>query len=235
MGGLFAERFKPISSDILVSQDRFLALLLRNGAITAEQLRTAIDSYRRHPQDYAWMLRLRHATLDKADHVFFVRYGRFPTEDNDFPINSNYYQICRALQYDPDCFDEELKKLIWDVEGNPRVVEAPPKVLEAVERVTSKKGNAPGFILILVLGLASAIALPMLIANAPTPDLVPAVVAVGFCWMMLLICGLIATRPRQVKTSIVRHSCSACRSHLDGIRWVNHCPTCGVRFEEQSE
>lgn len=235
MGGLFAERFKPINSDVLVSQDRFLALLLRNGAITSEQLRAAIDSYRRHPQDYAWMLRLRHATLDKADHVFLARYGRFPTEDSDFPVNSNYYQICRALQYDPECFDEDLQKLVWDAEGKPRVVRGPARVVEAVDRVTAKKGNRPGFILILVIGVASAIALPLLIAGGRTPDLVPAAVVVGLCWMILLACGLIATRPRHVKTRVVRHSCSACRSQLDGARLGNHCPTCGVPFEEQAE
>jgi len=72
IGGLFAERFNSPDSDILVSQDKFLALLLRNAAITEQQLRQAIDSYRRHPQDYAWILRFRHTTLDKAEHVFFA-------------------------------------------------------------------------------------------------------------------------------------------------------------------
>ena len=234
MGGVFAERFKSPGSDDLVSQDRFLALLARNGMITEEQLRRAIDSYRHDPHHYAWILRLRHTTLDKADKVFFVRYGRFPTKNDDFPVNGNYHQICQTLQCNPDCLDEEVRRLAWDVEGNPRIVAAPPKVLEAVQQVTSKKRNAPAFTLILLVSLASAIAFPLLITYAPMPNLLPAVLAVGIGWMMLLACGLIATRPRRFETSVVHHSCSECRRELDSVRPVDYCPHCGIRFEEQS-
>ena len=235
MGGLFAERFNSPGSANLVSQDRFLALLLRNGAITEEQLREAIESYRHDPQDYAWILRLRHATLDKADKVFFVRHGRFPTENNDFAVNGGYHQICQTLQYDPDCFDEELKKLAWDVEGNPRIVKILPKVLEATQKEMSEKGNAWAFALILLVSLVSAMALPLLTAYVPTPNLLSVALAVGICWTILLACSLIATRPRQLETSIVHHSCSECHSQLDSVQSVSYCPNCGVRFEEQSE
>jgi hypothetical protein len=235
IGGLFAERFNSSDSDMLVSQDRFLALLLRNAKITEEQLQRAIDSYRRHPQDYAWILRFRHTTLDTADHVFFVRHGRFPTEDNDFLANGDYFQICRTLQCDPACFDEELKTLAWDVQGNPRLVETLPKVLAAVQQVTSPKGSPTAFALILFLSLASAIALPLLIANAPMSNLLPVVLAVGMCWVILLACGLIAAWPRQFERSIVRHSCSECHGDLDTVPSARYCPHCGVRFEEQSE
>ena len=234
MGGVFAERFNSPGSGNLVSRDRFLALLLRNGEITEEQLREAIDSYRHEPQHYAWILRLRHTTLDKADKVFFVRYGRFPTDNNDFALNGGYYQICQTLQYAPDCFDEELRKLAWDVEGNPRIVEKLAKVLEATQKETSEQGNALAFTLILIANLASAIALPLLITNAPMSNLLPAVLVVGICWMILLACGLIATRPRRFETRIVHRSCSECRRQLDSVRSVDYCPNCGMRFEEQS-
>lgn len=233
MGGLFAERFNSPSSDILVSQDKFLALLLRNGAITEEQLREAIDSYRHDPQYYAWILRLKHTTLDKADKVFFVRNGRFPTTNKDFSVNGDYHQICRALQCTSDGFDEELKKLAWDVEGNPRIVEAPPTVVEAVQQVTSEKGNASAFMLILLISLASAIALPLVGTNTPMPNLQAAVLAGSICWMILLACGLIATRPRRFEATRVHYSCSECRHQLDSIRSVNYCPHCGIRFEER--
>jgi hypothetical protein len=235
MGGLFAERFNSPNSDLLISQDKFLALLLRNAALTEEQLRQAIDSYRRHPQDYAWMLQFRHGTLDKADSVFFVRHGRFPTENNDFLVNGDYYQICRTLQYDPACFDEELKTLAWDVEGNPRLVETLPKVLAAVQQVTSPKGNTTAFALILFLSLTSAMALPLLIANVPKSSLLPIVLAVGICWVILLAWGLIVAWPRQFERSIIRHSCSECHGDLDTVPSARYCPHCGVRFEEQSQ
>ena len=233
IGGLFAERFNSPDNDFLISQDKFLALLLRNAAITKEQCQRAIDSYRQHPEDYAWILQFRHTILDKAENTFFVRYGRFPTENADFPVNGNYYQICRTLQYDPHCFDEELKKLTWDVEGRPRVVETPSKVVEMVEQIASKKGNALAFSVVLLISLASATALLLLIANASMPSLLPAVLPAGICWAVLLACGLIATRPRQVETSIVHHLCSECRSQLDSVPLVKCCPNCGVRFDEQ--
>ncbi|UCC49202.1 MAG: hypothetical protein JSV41_03190, partial [Gemmatimonadota bacterium] len=100
---------------------------------------------------------------------------------------------------------------------------------------TSEKGNAPAFTLILFISVASVIALPLLISRAPTPDLLPTVLAVGISWMMLLICCLIATRPRRFETSIVHHTCSECGSQLDFVRSATYCPNCGVRFEEPSE
>jgi hypothetical protein len=232
LGGLFAERFKSSGRDILVSQNRFLTLLLRNGTFTEEQLRQAIESYRRYPQDYAWILRLKHEILDRADNVFFVRYGRFPTENSDFHANGDYYQICHNLQCAPDCYDEELRKLAWDVEGNPRLVEAPPKVLEVVLKVASEKGSAKAFVVILLVSLVSAIALPPLIGNAASSGLLPMVAAAGIGWMIALACALMATRPRRSEKSVVRYSCSECRSQLEAVRPVYHCPSCGVRFQK---
>lgn len=229
MGGIFAERYNAPGSEVLVAQDKFLALLLRNGMITDEQLRQAIDAYRRNPQDYAWMLRFRHATLDKAEKVFFVRQGRYPTENADFPLNGDYYEICRTLHYDPQCFDEELKKLAWDVEGNPRIVQAPPKVLEEVQRVTTRKGNAWAFALILFAGLASAIAVPLLITSGLVRDLRLVSFVAGLCWMILLTCGLIATRPRSLWTNIITYTCSECGGQLDSGS-QDACPNCHIRF-----
>ena len=229
MGGIFAERFKAPGSEILVAQDKFLALLLRNGEITDEQLQQAIDSYRRNPQDYAWMLRFRHAVLDKADKVFFVRHGRYPTKNADFPLNGHYYEICRTLHYDPQCFDEELKKLAWDVEGNPRIVQALPKVLKEVQHVTSRKGNAWAFALILLASLISAIAAAALIAGGSMRNFRPIGLIAGLCWMILLVCGLIATRPRSLWTNIDNYTCSECGGQLDSGS-QDACPNCHIRF-----
>ncbi len=230
MGGIFAERFKTPGSEALVAQDNFIALLLRNGDITDEQLQQAIHSYCRNPQDYAWMLRCRHAVLDKADKVFFVRHGRYPTKNADFPLNGHYYEICRTLQYDPDCFDEELKKLAWDAEGSPRIVQTLPKVLEEVQHVMSKKGNAWAFALILLASLASAIAAAALIAGDSTRSFRPISLITGLCWMILLVCGLIATWPRSLWTNIVNHTCSECGGQLDSGSSHDSCPHCRIRF-----
>jgi len=148
-------------------------------------------------------------------------------------VNGNYYQICQTLQYDPDAFDEELKKLARDVEGDPRMVARPPKVLAAVQQVASEKGNRPVFALILFISLASAIALPLLIANAAVQHHLPAGLAVGICWVVLLACGLIVAWPRQFDRSIIRHSCSECHSDLDAVPSARYCPHCGVRFQER--
>ena len=96
----------------------FLSLLLRNGVMTEEQLRRAIESFRHDPHHYAWILRLRHTTLDKADKVFFVRSGRFPTQNDDFPVNGNYYQICQTLQCNPDCLDEPRPQFFFESFGD---------------------------------------------------------------------------------------------------------------------
>lgn len=233
MGGLFAERFDSTSRDVLVSQDKFLALLLRNGAITEEQLRRAIDSYRRCPQDYAWILQLRHVILDKADKVFFVLYGRFPTENSDFFVHSQYYEICRNLQLDPDSYDRELRKLAWDRDGKPRIVEAPPEVVEAARKTTSKKGDRWSFILILLVSLASAVAVPLWIAKTPMPYPGAAVLAAGLCWLLFLAGGLIVNRPRSFETEMIDYSCSECHGPLGSTRPADHCPHCGIRFEER--
>mgnify|MGYP001141607697 CR=1 FL=1 len=229
MGGIFAERFKTPGSEALVAQDNFIALLLRNGDITTDQLQQAIHSYCRNPQDYAWMLRCRHAILDKADKVFFVRRGRFPTESADFPLNGPYYEICRTLQYDPDCFDDEVKKLAWDAEGNPRIVEASPKVLEEVQQVESRKGNLWAFALILLATLATAIAAAALIAAGSTSDLYRAGLVPGLCCIALLVCALIATRPRSHWTRVVNYTCSECGGQLDPGSH-DSCPNCRIRF-----
>jgi len=229
MGGIFAERFRAPGSEALVAQDNFIALLLRNGDITNEQLQQAIESYCRNPQDYAWMLRCRHAILDKADKVFFVHHGRHPTESADFPLNGHYYEICRTLQYDPDCFDEELKKLAWDAQGNPRIVQSQPKVVEEVQHVESKKGNLWAFALILLASLASVIAAAALIADGSAPTLRPAGLVPGLSWIALLVCALIATRPRSHWTRIVNYTCSECGGQLDSGSY-DSCPNCRIRF-----
>jgi hypothetical protein len=205
MGGLFAERFKSPNRDVLVSQNKFLALLLRNAALTEEQLRETIDSYCRHPQDYAWLLRFRHTTLDKADAVFLARRGRCPTESTDFLPNGDYSQICRTLDSHPDFFDEQLRKPAGDGEDSSHLTETPP-VPAPVRQATAAKGSKPVFTLILFLSVASVLAFPLLIANALLPDLRLAALAVGIGWAMFLACGLIATRPRQFETSIIRHA-----------------------------
>lgn len=235
MGGLFAERFNSPSGEGLISQDKFLALLLRNDVITEQQLQRAVDSYRRCPHEYAWMLRLRHTTLDKADKIFFVRHGRFPTEDADFSVGGDYHQICRTLHYDRNCFDEELQRLAWDVAGNPRVVGAPPTVLETVQQKTSKKGNKLAFALVLLITIASAISLPLLNTVALMRGRLPLAFAMAVFWMMILACGLIVTWPRHFQANIVLHLCSECRSQLGSIQSVSHCPNCGIRFQEQVE
>lgn len=229
MGGIFAERFRTPGSEALVAQDNFIALLLRNGDITNEQLQQAIESYRRNPQDYAWMLRCRHAILDKADKVFFVRHGRQPTESADFPLNGPYYEVCRTLQYDPDCYEEELKKLAWDAQGNPRIVQVSPKVVEEVQHVESKKGNVWAFALILLASLASVIAAAALIADSSAPNLRPAGLVPGLSWITLLVCALIATRPRSRWTRIVHYTCSECGGQLDSGPY-DSCPNCRIRF-----
>ena len=229
MGGIFAERFGAPGSKELAAQDTFLAVLLRNGVITDEQLGQAIEAYRRNPKDYAWMLRYRHAELDKAEKVFFVRNGRYPTENADFPLNGDYYEICRTLHYDPQHFDEELKKLTWDAEGKPRIVETPPRVLEDVQRVTTRKGNARAFAPILFASLASAIAVPLLIISSPVRDLGPAGLVAGLCWMALLACALIATRPRRFETNVANYTCSVCHGQLDSGAHES-CPNCHIRF-----
>jgi len=231
MGGLFGERFHSPGRNSLIVQDKFLAVLLRNGAITEEQIQQAIESYRRCPEDFAWLLRHRHTTLDKADKIFFVRHDRFPTENADFFLKGDYHDICQTLHYDPDCFDEELKQLGWDIAGNPRVVTAPPEVIETVRRENSKKGNTLAFALVLLVTLASAMALPVLITVVPTVDVLSPLFVVAIGWAICLACGLIVTRPRQSLTSTVCHSCSECGGQFDAATPVNYCPQCGIRFE----
>jgi len=231
MGGLFGERFNSPGRDSLIAQDKFLAVLLRNGAITEEQIQQAIDAYRRCPEDFAWLLRHRHTTLDKADKIFFVRHERFPTESPDFFLKGDYHEICQTLHYDPDCFDEELERLGWDIAGNPRVVTAPPRVIESVRQESSKKGNPWAFALVLLVTLGSAMALPLLMTAVPMVDPLSPLFVVAIGWAICLACGLMATRPRQGMTSTVYHSCSECGGQFDAATPVNYCPQCGIRFE----
>ena len=88
-----------------MARDRYLRSLVHSGAITSNDLDSAIDACSKALSEFTWLIKVDDAVLGRADRVFLVRHGRFPVDDNDFRLNGDYYRICRSLQYDPHYYD----------------------------------------------------------------------------------------------------------------------------------
>jgi hypothetical protein len=122
VGAAYANQISSPNSRKAVTDDDFVKELLDSGKITVKQLQQAIDSYNYFGSTFAWMQDVKDSILDRADDVFFAKYGRDPKEDSDFAVNSNFYKICKNLEGDWHYYDNDLEKLRWDYKGNVSVV-----------------------------------------------------------------------------------------------------------------
>ena len=231
VGRAHTDRISSSHSRRGISKDKYLHALLQSGAITPEQLETAIRGYNKTPSEFAWMSGIDDAVLDRADRVFLAEYGRLPTEDTDFRLNGNYHKICRSLQHDWHYYDHQLERLHRDDEGILSVHRAEPaKILEEVGSVQESKGSVWGFGLVLAGGFVSATILGAVIVKAFISQLVGTGFLVGAAWLALLTAGLALTLPRQSERKLTIRRCSKCGAQLSSEYVPESCPNCGAPF-----
>lgn len=94
-----------------VARDKYLRSLVHSGAITPDDLSSAIDGCTEALSELTWLTGVDDVVLGQADCVFLLNHGRLPVDDGDFRLNGNYYRICRCLQYDPHYYDPQLAQL----------------------------------------------------------------------------------------------------------------------------
>jgi hypothetical protein len=188
----------PLRSGRSISKDKYLRALLRSGAITPDELDTAIRGYNKAPSEFAWMSDVDNAVLDRADRVFLARHGRFPTEDADFRRNGTYHRICRSLQHDWYYYDHQLERPHRDDEDEPSMRQKEPAgMLEEVQGVPQSKGSLWAFGLVLAGGFVSAPILGAVIAKAFPGRAAGPAFFIGAVWLALLVGGLALTLPRR--------------------------------------
>ncbi len=214
-----------------IMKDRLLRTLLKRGAITAEHVQGVVRGYNAAPSSYLWIAGVDQSMLAVADCVFLAEFRRFPTE-NDFQLNGRYHKICRGLEYNRHYYDEQLKKLHWDQDGNPYVRCAEnPAVVQEVQEVEVRRGNVWLFGLALVVGLVGGPLLAATIAANVPRDPASAVCVFGVIWV-LLFAGLLAKAlPGRVKRRNTVVRCGRCRRELDPNRRLNGCSVCGLLFD----
>ncbi|RPJ23130.1 MAG: hypothetical protein EHM35_17580, partial [Planctomycetaceae bacterium] len=163
-----------------IARDNYLRSLVPSGAITSNDLDSAIDACGNALSEFTWLTKVDDAVLGRADRVFLVRNGRFPVDNSDFRLNGDYYRICRSLQFDPHYYDPQLEQLPQALEaqrtasqvGDPDLCIRPstPEAAftslstldaahtkpSATARVAVKRGNAWAFVGVLAIGLVTA-------------------------------------------------------------------------------
>ena len=205
--------------------------LLQSGAITPDQLETAIRGYNKAPSEFAWMSGIDDAVLDKADRVFLAQYDRFPTEDTDFRLNGKYHRICRSLQHNWYYYDHQLERLHRDDEDKPSVRRAgPAEMLEEVRSVPESKGSLWAFGLVLAGGFVSAPILGAVIVKAFPGRVVGTGLLIGAVWLALFVGGLALTLPRQSERKHKIRRCSKCGTRLSSEYVPKRCPNCRAPF-----
>jgi len=188
-----------------VARDKYLRGLVHSGAITPNDLDSAIDGCSGALSELAWLTKVDDVVLRRADCVFLVNRGRFPVDDGDFWLNGAYYKICRCLQYDWHYYDHELEQLPQALEEaqrtasrrQPMTHQAACAKPSANASMAVKRGNAWAFVGVLVIGLTAATILGAIIVRY-FPEIRPAAgVSIGGAWLVLLAAALALTRPRR--------------------------------------
>lgn len=215
-----------------VGRDKFLQVHLRNGTLSDGEIHGAVEAFNRDPYIYAWLRDVSEQVVDKADGVFFVRYGRYPTTDADFKLNGHYHRICKSIQYDSHHHDAELSRLRLDENGSPYVVGAElAGILRDVEQVTTRCGSAIWSIVFGVLALIGGALLTIHIVYQVPAE--PSVV-IGLCgvvWILLCLSGLVTALPRCREKRREVSMCSKCHKELEPSSTPHRCPHCDVAFD----
>lgn len=231
VGRARTNRIVPLRSRRRISRDKCLHPLLQSGAITPDQLETAIRGYNKAPSEFAWMSDVDDAVLDRTDRVFYARYGRFPTEDTDFRLNGNYHRICRSLQHDWYYYDHQLERPHRDGEDEPSVRQTEPaEMLEEVQGIPQSKGSLWAFGLVVAGGFVSAPILGVVIVKAFPGQAAGPAFLIGAVWLAFLVGGLALTLPRQSERKLKIRRCSKCGTQLSSAYVAKWCPNCRAPF-----
>ncbi len=231
-GGGRGNRVTEFQGRRAVNKDKYLHVELRDGTLSEGEIRSAVEAFNKDPYTYSWLREVSEQALDRADGVFFVRYGRHPTMDTDFKLNGHYHRICKSLQYDAHHHDAELSRLRWDRDGNPYVTDADRAgVLRDVERVAVRRGSTAWSVAFVALALLGAAAMVVHIVYQ-----IPAApsVLMGLCcivWILLCLTGLVIVLPRYSEQRKEVAMCSKCHKELDPSSTARHCPNCNAAFD----
>lgn len=200
-----------------IARDRLLRALLRSGSVTHGQLEAAISGVARMPSNFTWLTVIDLAVLEKADRVFFAKYGRAPVNDQDFLINGDYHKICRSLQFDMQRYDSQLEEVpgVDRPVGQAQVEEPRTSDRDRQRQIEKSEVRShandpvrPGrqepktrgiwpFVAVLVLGFGSAPVMAIAIATYFSGQNLLVGLAIGTFWLLALLGALVLTLPRR--------------------------------------
>jgi hypothetical protein len=222
---------KTRSDPARVARDRYLRGLVRQGVVTAEQVKRALDEYARAPASVEWMAHVDPTTLGRADCVFLAEYGRFPSEAGDFEINGPCHRICRSLGYDWHYYDEQLAKLHWDGAGRPYVrPEVSVRIEQDVQNRETRKGNPWGFGFVLAVGVIGGPAAGFAALRNLPAEMASVVWGLGVVWLVCVAALLVGTWPRRIRYRSPVLRCGRCQRELAPEQAGTGCPGCGALF-----
>jgi hypothetical protein len=192
------------ASNRRMARDRYLRNLVRGGAVTSDDVDSAIDACGKALSEFTWLLEVDDGVLGRADHVFLLRHGRFPRSDDDFRLNGDHYRICRSLQYDWHYYDRELGQSPQAPEaqgttsrGQPASSQATRTKPSAEASMALRRGSTSAFVGVLTIGVITVPILAIVIVQWFPQDIVTASLWMGGAWLALLVGALALTLPRR--------------------------------------
>jgi hypothetical protein len=214
-----------------IAREPYVRRLVRYGTVTPEQLKEAIAGCRAAPASFAWLTEVSPEVLAKADDVFLAEYGTFPVKNADFQLNGTYHSICRGLQYNWHYYDDLLKRLQRDEDGNPYVrSEGDVTTVQETRTGERRVGSRWAFAVVLIAGLAGGPLLAVALFRHASGEAASGFSVFAILWLLALAGLLTLTRPRQVRQVCVVHRCGRCGRELDPPQAKIGCPACGASF-----
>lgn len=167
----------------------------------------------------AWIRKYRDSLLDKADNVFFAQHGRFPMEQEDFPVKVR--QICENLDRNWNYYDTDLDRMRREIRGREEDIAAAfssggSATLGARSAKLERVHVAPWQKVLLAIGVTGGISGFVGIFIG-----VPQLAAVGFPAIFL-------TAPAWAGPN---YRCSSCRKGYDSVPKKKVCKKCRLEFD----
>ncbi|MBW8015066.1 MAG: hypothetical protein FVQ82_02695 [Planctomycetes bacterium] len=227
VGAHHANRILAAKRTKNLNKDNYLRELLDSGQITLEQLQKMISEHGRVPSSFEWMQEVGDSILDRADNVFFAKYGRDPTEDADFRLNNDYYKICKNLQRIWQCYDADLEKLRFNYQEKTGASSGTGKIVEEVKYIKVKKVSIVNLVFSFLLSfLLVPFGIAMIgsgIENENWIFLMPPAI----CFILLALC-FYGSFQMSVREKRIIHKCSQCGYEINTWQSTSSCPKCEV-------
>jgi hypothetical protein len=211
--------------------DDFLNHLTESGEISLEDIDQLVQECQQCYDQYSYLNRYSDGLLDKADEVFYIKYGRYPNKPDDF--GSTHRQICENLSSDPSCYDyvtEHSLRVEWERQAHISEVCRKQDMFADPEKVyTRTVRQTIGMWVVALIIATAAIGLHMLetLAEQQKPLLRVGAIIYGILGAAYVVALLV--RPRG---KVVGYRCPRCGEKYGEYMSEWKCTRCGIKFKK---